>query len=345
MRAPAFWDRATPSVAARLLQPAGLAYGAVAAARMRRDGERAAVPVVCVGNFTLGGAGKTPTALRIAALLQDAGETPAFLTRGYGGRSRGPVRVDTARHSAAEVGDEPLLLARTAPTVVARERPAGARLAVADGATVIVMDDGLQNPSLVKDFAIAVVDGETGAGNGLAFPAGPLRAPLSAQWPHVHAVVVLGSGNAGAAVADEGARRGLPIFEARLEPDAAVAARLKGASVLAFCGIGRPEKFFRTLEACGAAVTVRRSFPDHHGFSGPEIEALVREAEAACLVLATTEKDAARVQNDPALRAYSPRLLPVPVTLRLDDEAGFGKLLRDALSRARSSLPRLRTNS
>ena len=344
MQAPAFWDRPTPSVAARLLQPAGLAYGAIAAARMRRDGERAAVPVVCVGNFTLGGAGKTPTALRMAALLQDAGETPVCLTRGYGGRSRGPVRVDTARHSAAEVGDEPLLLARTAPTVVARERPAGARLAVADGATVLVMDDGLQNPSLVKDFAIAVVDGETGAGNGLAFPAGPLRAPLSAQWPHVHAVVVLGSGIAGAAVADEGARRGLPVFEARLEPDAAVAAQLKGASVLAFSGIGRPEKFFRTLEACGAAVTVRRSFPDHHGFSGQELEALAREAEAACLVLATTEKDAARVHNDPALRAYAPRLLPVPVTLRLDDGAGFRKLLRDALSRARSSLPRLRTN-
>ena len=345
MRAPAFWDHPTLSVPARLLQPAGLAYGAVAAARMRRNGQRAAVPVVCVGNFTLGGAGKTPTALRMAALLQGAGETSVFLTRGYGGRSRGPVRVDPARHSAAEVGDEPLLLARTAPTVVARERPAGARLAVADGATVIVMDDGLQNPSLVKDFAIAVVDGEIGVGNGLAFPAGPLRAPLSAQWPHVHAVVVLGSGNAGAAVADEGGHRGIPIFEARLEPDAAVAAQLKGASVLAFCGIGRPEKFFRTLEACGAAVTVRRSFPDHHGFSGPEIEALAREAEAAGLVLATTEKDAARVQNDPALRAYAPRLLPVPVSLRLDDETGFRNLLRDALSRARSSLPRLRTTS
>ena len=338
MRAPGFWDRSAPSLAAHLLQPIGLAYGAVAAARMRRAGERAAAPVVCVGNFTLGGAGKTPTALRIAALLQDAGETPAFLTRGYGGRSPGPVRADLARHSAADVGDEPLLLARVAPTIVARDRPAGARLAVTEGASVIVMDDGLQNPSLVKDLAIAVVDGEAGAGNGLAFPAGPLRAPLSAQWPHVHAVVVLGSGNAGAAVADEGARRGLPIFQARLEPDAAVAARLKGASVLAFCGIGRPEKFFRTLEACGAAVAVRRSFPDHHGFSGQELEALAREAEAACLVLATTEKDAARVHNDPALRAYAPRLLPVPVTLRLDDEAVFGKLLRDALSRAPSSL-------
>ena len=345
MRAPGFWDRSTPSLVAHLLQPLGMAYGALAAARMRRAGERAATPVVCVGNFTLGGAGKTPTALRIAALLQDAGETPAFLTRGYGGRLPGPVRVDRARHSAAEVGDEPLLLARAAPTIVARDRPAGARLAATAGANVIVMDDGLQNPSLVKDLAIAVVDGATGAGNGLAFPAGPLRAPLAAQWPHVHAVVVLGSGKAGAAVADEGTRRGLPIFNARLEPDAAVAARLKGASVLAFCGIGRPQKFFRTLEACAAVVAVRRSFPDHHGFSAQELDALVREAEAASLVLATTEKDATRVQNDPALRAYARHLLAVPVALRLDDEAGLRDLLRDALSGARSLIPRTRTQS
>jgi tetraacyldisaccharide 4'-kinase len=133
------------------------------------------------------------------------------------------------------------------------------------------------------------------------------------------------------------------MFQARLEPDSAVAAPLKGASVLAFCGIGRPEKFFRTLEACGAAVAVRRGFPDHHGFSGQELDALVREAEAASLVLVTTEKDAVRVQNDPVLRAYARRLLAVPVTLRLDDEAGLRDRLRDALSRARSLTSRTRT--
>ena len=151
MGTPGFWDLPEPSLAARLLQPAALAYGAVTAARMRSKGQRAPVPVVCVGNFTLGGAGKTPTALKIAALLQDSGEALAFLTRGYGGRLRGPVRVDRARHTAAEVGDEPLLLARIAPTIVSGDRPAGARLAAAQGASVIVMDDGLQNPSLAKD--------------------------------------------------------------------------------------------------------------------------------------------------------------------------------------------------
>jgi tetraacyldisaccharide 4'-kinase len=337
MRAPGFWDLPEPSLAARLLQPAGLAYGAVTAARMRRKGERAPVPVVCVGNFTLGGAGKTPTALTIAALLQESGETPAFLTRGYGGRLRGPVRVDPARHTAAEVGDEPLLLARTAPTIVARDRPAGARLAAAEGASVVVMDDGLQNPSLEKDLALAVVDGEVGVGNGLVFPAGPLRAPLSAQWPHVDAVVVLGRGEAGAAIEEALERRGTPAVRARLAPDTAVAGRLEGASVLAFCGIGRPAKFFATVEACGAVIAIRRSFPDHHVFSAAEIEALVREAEAGGLVLATTEKDLVRVQNDPALRSYAPRLLAVPVTLRFDDTAALLHLLGVALARARRS--------
>jgi tetraacyldisaccharide 4'-kinase len=337
MRAPAFWDRAERSFTARLLQPAGLAYGAVTAARMRRGGERAPVPVVCVGNFTLGGAGKTPTALRIAALLQDGGETPSFLSRGYGGRLRGPLRVDPARHTAAEVGDEPLLLARMAPTIVSRDRPAGARLATAEGASVVVMDDGLQNPSLTKDLVIAVVDGATGIGNGLAFPAGPLRAPLSAQWPHVDAVAVLGPGDAGARIEEAAARRGTPTFRAQLEADAAVAARLKGASVLAFCGIGRPAKFFATVEACGATIALRRSFPDHHVFSADELQALVREADAAGLVLATTEKDLVRVHNDSSLRSYASRLLAVPVTLRFRDEAGFRNLLGEALARAHRS--------
>jgi tetraacyldisaccharide 4'-kinase len=335
MRALRFWDFSKPTVAARLLQPLGIAYGAAAAARMRRSGERAAVPVICIGNFTLGGAGKTPTALRIAALLQKTGEAPAFLTRGYGGRLRGPVHVDATRHTAADVGDEPLLLARIAPTVVSRDRPAGARLAAAAGASVIVMDDGLQNPSLMKDLAIAVVDGPTGVGNGLVFPAGPLRAPLSAQWPRVEAIVVLGAGEAGEAVEHAAERRAIPSFRARLEPDPAVAARVHGASVLAFCGIGRPTKFFATLEACGACLVMRRTFPDHHAFSADELDRLIGEADAAGLVLATTEKDFARVESDPALRSYALRLVPIPVTLRIDNEGGLRRLLVDALARAR----------
>lgn len=345
MRAPGFWDDPERTLGARLLWPAALAYGAVTAARMARPGERAAVPVVCVGNFTLGGAGKTPTASRIAALLLEMGERPAFLTRGYGGRLRGPVLVDPARHRAADVGDEPLLLARIAPTVVSRDRPAGARLAAAAGASVIVMDDGLQNPSLAKDLAIAVVDGEAGAGNGLVFPAGPLRAPLAAQWPHVDAVLVLGPGAAGDALERAAAHRGAPTFRSHLEPDPAAARRIAGTAVFGLCGIGRPGKFFATLEACGARLAVRRAFPDHHAFSATELDALVSEADAAGLVLVTTEKDLARVESDPALRSYAARLLPIPVTLRVENEAGLRSLLVEALaSSARRSHSHVRTD-
>lgn len=326
MRAPGFWWSA-PSLAANLLRPVGLVYGAVAARRMRRAGERAGVAVICVGNFTAGGAGKTPTALAIAQMLTEAGERPVFLTRGYGGRLHGPVRVDLARHSAADVGDEPLLLARAAPAIVARNRPAGARLAVAEGASVIVMDDGLQNPSLAKDLTLAVVDGRTGVGNGLCLPAGPLRAPLSVQWPRMDAVIVVGAGAGGEAVAHATTRQGKLLVRARLEPDPAAAAGLRGRRVLAFAGIGRPEKFFATLAACGARIAVRRAFPDHHPFTAPEMAALASQAEADDLALVTTEKDFSRIETAPALRAYAPQITPVPVRLVMDDDGALGRML------------------
>jgi tetraacyldisaccharide 4'-kinase len=330
MRAPAFWWR-PPSLAASALRPIGLVYGAVAARRMERRGERAGVPVICVGNFTAGGAGKTPTALAVAQRLIDAGERPVFLSRGYGGRLRGPVRVDPARHGALDVGDEPLLLARIAPAIVAHDRPAGARLAVAEGASVIVMDDGLQNPSLTKDLTIAVVDGQTGVGNGLCLPAGPLRAPLSAQWPHVDAVIVVGAGAGGDAVAHETERRGKRAIRARLEPDPATTALLRGRRVLAFAGIGRPEKLFATVEACGAQIIVRRAFPDHHRFTARDVAALAVRAEADGLALVTTEKDCARIETAPALRAYASRITPVPVQLVMDDGGALERMLADRI--------------
>jgi len=300
---------------------------------MERTGEQAGVPVVCIGNFTAGGAGKTPTALAVARLLIESGERPIFLTRGYGGCLAGPVRVDPTRHGAHDVGDEPLLLARTAPTIVARERPAGARLAVESGASVIVMDDGLQNSSVAKDVSIAVVDGQTGVGNGLCLPAGPLRAPLYAQWPHINIVVLIGAG--GEAVAREAAERGKRVVRARLEPDPDVAARLRGRRVLAFAGIGRPEKFFSTMEACGASIALRRAFPDHHPFAASELAALAAAAEADGLDLVTTEKDFVRIETAPAaLRAYAARITPVPVRLAAEDDA-----LRRALIPAHGGRP------
>jgi tetraacyldisaccharide 4'-kinase len=329
MREPAFWR--SRGLLPTLLRPSAALYNAVAGWRMGRQGERAAVPVVCVGNFTVGGAGKTPAALTVAALLAAAGERPAFLTRGYGGSLPGPLRVDPERHGAAEVGDEPLLLARAAPTIVSRDRPAGGRLAVEIGAGVLVMDDGLQNPSLVKDLSFAVVDGATGIGNGLPLPAGPLRAPLDAQWPRVDAVILVGDGEAGEALAREAERRGKPVLRARIAPDPVAVAGLEGRRVLAFAGIGRPPKFFETLEACGATVERRHAFPDHHPYTAAEVNGLVAQAAAEGLTPVTTEKDRVRIERLDGAQIAA--IVPLPVRLVFQDEAAVRDLLRAALER------------
>ncbi|HEX8167880.1 MAG TPA: tetraacyldisaccharide 4'-kinase [Beijerinckiaceae bacterium] len=335
MRPPRFWDEPRPSAVARLLRPAAFVWGGIAAGRMDRGGDRADVPVICIGNFTAGGAGKTPTVLAVARILREQGERPAFLSRGYGGRLAGPVRVDPARHGPQDVGDEPLLLARAAPTVVARDRPAGARLCRDEaGASVVVMDDGLQNPSLKKDVSLAVVDAEIGVGNGLCLPAGPLRAPLKVQWRHVDAVVLVGDGAAGEALAREAAERERPVLRARLEPDHAVAARLARARVLAFAGIGRPQKFFATLEACGAAVARTREFPDHHPYSAEEVGALVDEARREALLPVTTEKDFVRIA---ALgQGLVETVTALPVILAFADEEPLRAML-GRLGQARSA--------
>ncbi|MBA1156195.1 tetraacyldisaccharide 4'-kinase [Microvirga mediterraneensis] len=326
MRAPRFWWHPSPTLPANLLRPASLIYTSIAARRMRRPGEKADLPVICIGNFTAGGAGKTPTALAVARILEAAGESPAFLSRGYGGRLPGPLQVRTPEHTASDVGDEPILLSRMASTFVSRTRPAGARLAYESGATVVVMDDGLQNPSLIKDCAIAVVDGATGIGNGLSLPAGPLRAPMDVQWPAVDAVLIIGDGAPGRQVAEEAGQRGKRVFEARLAPPLDAAQSLDGRKVLAFAGIGRPDKFFKTLSACGAIVEVARSFPDHHRYTAAELAALQREAESRGLLAVTTEKDFARIWAVGNANPW-PDLMVLPVRLRIENEAGLRNLL------------------
>src|SRR5262245_34928162 len=281
MRAPAFWWR-DASWAAALLAPLAALYGAVVARRMARPGRAAGVPVVCVGGLTLGGAGKTPTALAVARLL--GAERPFFLTRGYGGALAGPVTVDAARHAARDVGDEALLLARQAPTIVARDRAAGAAAARSAGAGLIVMDDGFHSPAVAKDLALVAVAADHGIGNGRVFPAGPLRAPLPAQLARAHGVVVIGEGAAGSAAAAgtaavAAAAAGLPLFRARLAPEPEAVSALAGQRVLAFAGIGHPDKFFATLAAAGIAAEVRRGFPDHHRYTQAEAAALMAEAE------------------------------------------------------------------
>jgi tetraacyldisaccharide 4'-kinase len=335
MREPSFWWQQSGRAAA-MLAPLAAAYGAVAARRMARDGARARVPVVCIGNPTVGGAGKTPTALAVACMLADVGETPVFLSRGYGGRLSGPLQVYPAMHRAIDIGDEPLLLARAATTIVAHDRVKGAQMAETAGASVIVMDDGFQNPSLAKDFSVLVVDGGRGIGNGEIIPAGPLRAPLGAQVDRAQAVIVVGEGDAGG-VADEARKRALPVFRARLMPDTSFIATLGGSRVLAFAGIGDPEKFFATLRAAGVAVATTRSFADHHRYTRGEAQALCDAAERDGLVLVTTEKDLARMQGDRDLEQLAARSRALPVTLAFEDEAGFSGLLREHVARARSA--------
>jgi tetraacyldisaccharide 4'-kinase len=328
MRAPRFWATVPPTPLARALQPFGGIYGWAVARNMGRRGERAAAPVICVGNFGAGGAGKTPAAIALARLLIEMGERVAFLSRGYGGSTGDePVAVDPRRHSAAEVGDEPLLLARIAPTFVSPDRPRAARAAIAAGAGVLVLDDGLQNPALAKDFTLALVDGGFGFGNGLCLPAGPLRAPLAAQALHVALIVIVGA----AAAQAPAALVGRPIVAARLEPDASQAEALRGKNVFAFAGIGRPEKFFETLEGLGARLVARRSFPDHHRFAANELEAIFSEASNRSLAVVTTEKDFVRL---PAV--YTQQTAVLRVTLRFDDEGLIAHLLAGALARRRA---------
>ncbi|HKA79411.1 MAG TPA: tetraacyldisaccharide 4'-kinase [Xanthobacteraceae bacterium] len=333
MREPAFWWRAA-GLAAALLSPLAAIYGAVAAARLRQRGARAGVPVICVGNFTVGGAGKTPAAIAVAQMLAAAGERPVFLSRGYGGTLSG-VRVDPARHRAADVGDEPLLLARAAPVVVARDRVAGAQLAATEGASVIVMDDGFQNPSLAKDFSLLVVDARRGIGNGRVIPAGPLRAPLAAQLAHTDALLVIGSGSAADDVVKQASARALPAFAARLQPDARFLAALGGGRALAFAGIGDPQKFFATLAEAGIALGATRSFPDHHRYTRNEAQALCDEAGRADLVLVTTEKDLARMAGDDAAASLAARALALPVTLAIEGVERFRSLVMERVAAAR----------
>jgi tetraacyldisaccharide 4'-kinase len=254
-------------------------------------------------------------------MLDGAGETPAFLSRGYGGSLAGPLQV-AAHHTAQDVGDEPILLARAAPAIVSSDRPAGARLAHEIGATVVIMDDGLQNSSLVKDCAIAVVDGATGIGNGLPMPSGPLRAPMKAQWSAIDAVLVIGEGAGGEAVARAAEGRGKRVFRALLTPHRATEEALRGRRVLAFAGIGRPEKFFETVRACGAILEQARPFPDHHPYSAADLAGLKNAAESHDLQIVTTEKDLARIAS---MGGPQPEagFMALPVRLQLDDETGF----------------------
>jgi len=334
MREPAFWHRPWSWISL-VLSPLGALYGAVAGQRLRREGFDAGIPVLCVGNYHVGGAGKTPTVLALTTMLRDLGETPVVLSRGYGGRLRGPIKVDSERHAAADVGDEPLMLARTVPVVVARDRISGVALARSQGANVILMDDGFQNPAIAKDACLIVIDGDRGLGNGCVFPAGPLRAPLPPQLARTDALIVVGDGTAAAAVAALIAAQGKPVLSAQLRADDASAASLRGKRVLAFAGIGDPDRFFRTLRGSGIEVVRQRAFADHHPFSEHEIAALSAEAKRDALTLVTTEKDLARLRDAGGLPRWAQDIVPFAVTLQFDSAVKLRKFVAERLFQAR----------
>ncbi len=334
MREPGFWHGPS-SWKSHLLRPLGALYGAIAAKRLQRQGLDAGVPVLCVGNYHVGGAGKTPTVLALAKLLRDLGETPVVLSRGYGGKLRGPVRVDPTRHSATEIGDEPLMMAASLPVVVSRERADGVPLARAQGASVILMDDGFQNPSVAKDVSLIVIDGDRGLGNGRVLPAGPLRAPLRPQLARTDALVIVGQGDAAGTVAADLAARGKPVLRAHLKPGDASVASLRGQRVLAFAGIGDPVRFFATLRASGIELASQRAFADHHRFSQGEVEALIAEAKREELTLVTTEKDLARLRTGGAVPDWARAVVPFAVTLEFEDAVLLRKFVTERLFQAR----------
>jgi len=324
MRAPGFWIE--NGLAARLLAPlAGITAG-MTARRVARPGWQAPVPVFCCGNATVGGSGKTTLVLDLLARLQALGAVPHALLRGYGGTEGGPLRVEPAVHDATRVGDEALLLAAAAPTWVARDRAAGARAAIAVGATAIVMDDGLQNPGLVKDCSLLVIDGGFGFGNGRLLPAGPLREPVAAAAARARAAVLIGEDRHAAIPA---LPPGLPVMRADLVQD------LRGldltARYFAFAGIGRPEKFFDGLRRAGVTLAGTRAFADHHPYTNAERAALHTEATALRAGLLTTPKDLARLPI--AARAG---IAVAGVALAWADEAALDALLRLSLGDVRA---------
>jgi tetraacyldisaccharide 4'-kinase len=337
MREPGFWYRPSSGIS-MLLAPLGALYGLVAGWRLGRAGFDAGIPVFCVGNYHVGGAGKTPTVLALAQVLRDLDETPVVLSRGYGGRLHGPVQVDPVRHSASDVGDEPLMLARSVPVVVARDRVAGVAMARSRRASVILMDDGFQNPAIAKDASVIVIDGDRGVGNGRVLPAGPLRAPLPPQFDRTDALIVVGDGTAAQAAAAAISKQGKPVLSAHLRADDASVASLRGKRVLAFAGIGDPGRFFRTLRASGIEVVREQVFADHHPFSNSEIEALLDEAKRGALTLVTTAKDLVRLRTaGEASARWAEDILPFEVTLEFADAARLRKFVSARLFKAREN--------
>lgn len=335
---PAFWWRPATSLAAALLAPVGWLYGRLSGRRMlRRPNYSSKLPVICIGNFVVGGTGKTPFAIALAQRLKREGFHPLFLLRGYGGTEKGPIVVDPDRHRAADVGDEALLLAREGLTIVAADRPAGARLAETLDTDMILMDDGFQNPSLEKNLSLALVDSIAGLGNGKCLPAGPMRVPLTVQILKTDALVQVGQPDtdvpADTPVLHAASRKGVPLFKAWTRSEGAD--QLPDSRYFAFAGIGRPEKFFSSLKAEGLHVVKTRVFADHHVYSENDAKSLLQAAEDGGLQLITTAKDMVRLETERAeiFRWLAARSKVLDIAMHIEDEDRLIGLIRDMLRR------------
>lgn len=332
--APPFWWE-KPDWRARALSPLSKIYGMVAGRRIRRAKPPAVpIPVLCIGNFTVGGAGKTPTSIAFAQAAVAAGLKPGIVSRGYGGAFSGLHRVDPDHDSARHVGDEPMLLARHAPVVVCADRFAGATALQAAGCDFIIMDDGFQSARLHFDYALMVVDAGRGIGNGHVIPGGPLRAPLTDQLVRTDALLKIGSANGADQLVRNAARAAKPVYEAMLRPKAPLAVAAK--PLLAFAGIGDPAKFFRTLEEAGGTITEARPFPDHHPYTDEEIADLLKSADADGLTLITTAKDHVRLLDGSEIaKAFAARTQVLDVELVFAHPRTVSRVISETRERAR----------
>lgn len=319
MRAPSWWKQ--KEGIAFWLKPFGHAYYGLACLREYiATPYRASVPVLCVGNAVAGGAGKTPAVLWLAAWLKAKEYNVVIVSKGYGGHYKGPIEVDSTMHTATQVGDEPLLLARAAPTIVAKTRMSGIKAAEARGADIILMDDGMQNPTIYKHMNLLIVDGESCFGNGYLLPAGPLREPVAKALAKCDAVIQMGT-------ALDSLSTEKPVFTARLRPQTS-----KKGKVVGFAGIGNPVKFHRTLIAAGYHVVAFHSFPDHHTYKEKDIKTMQREAKSMQAQLITTEKDAVRLPPSLTQNTGDAAIAVLPVTLNMDNAEGLQALLMNKLT-------------
>lgn len=332
--APPFWWEKS-GWQAWALAPFSFVYGKVAGRTMKKA-KRASVPVavICIGNFTVGGAGKTPTAIAIARAAIDKGLKPGFLSRGYGGTLDVTTLVDANHHRSVDVGDEPLLLAREAMTVISRRRVEGAKRLVAEGVDLIIMDDGFQSARLTLDYALVVIDTQRGIGNGHLVPGGPVRAPLDEQMRQLSAILKVGSGSAADTIVRTTARAGKPVFVSSIQPRPQPG--FEGKRVLAYAGIADPNKFYRTVEELGGQIVSKRSFPDHHHFSDEEIRDLLDEANRLDLLPVTTAKDAVRLNGHHGLTSeLLSSSLVIEIDMAFDDPNAAGTIIDVAMENCR----------